>query len=445
MRDAVALAIEALSWMEFEGLSERAAFARASKQLQVTETSELKTAQLQIMETLRRRNFIDYIVENAAGSPPDIDSLQHGVRSFLRLFCYWARFHGADEDQLVRIIQAARSVLGWKTLHPIEPLFGGILALDLTEATNKLTSDEILALKLFHPTWFVSACRLLLGRSTALKLMRRNLDRAPSYIRVNTLRGSEEACLREVERARIKVEPVEGLPFTLKVLSSKRPIVQTDAYRHGIIVLQDKASILASLVAAPRPGNSVFDVCAAPGAKTTHLAQLMENKGTIYSIDKSGARMSLWKREIDRLGVKIAHPLLADASMTLPAKVDADVVILDPPCSNTGTFWKSPNAKWVMTPERVRQLAATQRVMLQNASRLVRENGTLVYGTCSILAEENECVVSRFLRVNPDFKAVDSSPRIGLPGSQGLDLSQRLFPHIHDCNGHFLSKMMRVG
>lgn len=444
MRNAVALAVEAMSWMEHEGLSERAAFARASKQLRVTEPNQLRTAQLLIFETTRRRNFIDYLIQSALGEQFDPGSFQHGVTSFMRVFCYWAKFHGASDDDLIRILHAARSVLGWKTLQPIEYLLGRILALDLPEATARVSADEALALNVFHPTWFVSASTTLLGRSAALKLMRRNVDRPPLYIRLNTLRGSEETCLREIDRAGIEVKPVEHLPLTFKVLSSRRPIVRTEAHRHGRIAVQDKASILASVVAEPKPGDMAIDVCAAPGAKTTHLAQLMQNEGTIYSIDRSSHRMSFWRREISRLGVGIAHPLLADASKPLPINVEADVVILDPPCSNTGTFWKSPAAKWAVTPERVRQLAANQRAMLENAACLVREGGTLVYSTCSILAEENERVVNGFLRVNPDFKAVQPSPRIGLPGLYGSERSQRLYPHIHDCNGHFLSKMKRV-
>jgi 16S rRNA (cytosine967-C5)-methyltransferase len=444
VQDALALAIEALSWMEHEGLSERAAFARAMRQLRVTQPDQLRTAQLLILETSRRRNFIDYLIQKAFGARFDPNSLQHGITSFMRIFCYWAKFHGASDNDLVRILHAARSVLGWKTMYPSEYLFGRILASDLREATAGLSADEALALDLFHPAWFADACTGLLGRSAALKLMRRNLRAASSYIRLSTLRGSEEACLREIERAGIKVEPVDKLPLTFKVLSSNRPIVRTEPYRDGRIVVQDKGSILASVVAAPKPGEIALDICAAPGAKSTHLAQLMQNKGVIYSIEKSPDRMSFWRKEVSRLGVEIAHPLLADARKPLPINVEADVVVLDPPCSNTGTFWKSPAAKWVVTPQRVRQLAETQWAMLENAARFVREGGTLVYSTCTVLAEEDEQIVNRFLRVNPDFKAVDSSPRLGLPGIYGLEKSQRLYPHVHDCNGHFLSKMKRV-
>jgi 16S rRNA (cytosine967-C5)-methyltransferase len=444
VQDAVALAIESLSWMEHEGLSERTAFARTSKQLGVTKSHQLRIAQLLILETTRRRNLIDYLIMKASDGKLDLASLQHGIASLLRLFCYWTRLHGADDQDVVRFLHAARSALGWRTLQPIEPIFGRILALEIPEEMRKLPYDQAAALSLFHPAWFVSASTSLLGRPAALELMQRNAYRASSYVRINTLLANEAAVLREIEETGTELEPVQNLALTFKVLSLKRPITQTDAYRQGRIVIQDKASVLAGAIAAPSPGDSVLDVCAAPGAKTAHLAELMENKGTIYSIDKSSARMSFWKRETARLGVKIAHPLLADAGKSLPLSAQVDVVLLDPPCSNTGTFWKSPVEKWRTTPERIHVLSRAQRVMLENASRFVHEGGILVYSTCSILAEENEHVINSFLAANPDFKVVDSTPRIGLPGLYGSDMSQRLYPHTHDCNGHFLSKMKRT-
>ena len=444
VRDAVALAIETLSWMELEELSERTAFARASRQLGITDTNQLRTAQMLVLETTRRRNLIDYVVRKALGEQSDLDSIQHGIASFLRLFCYWTKFHGADERDVARFLGAARSALGWRVLEPTEIVLGRILAFEIVEETKKLPCDEAFALNMFHPAWFVTTATYLLGRRSALKLMERNARRASSYIRINTLLGDEEACLRDIAEEGIDAEPVQNLPLALKVLSSKRPVVQTKPYRLGRIAIQDKASILASVLASPKPGDLVLDVCAAPGAKTAHLAQLMENKGTICSIDKSPTRMSFWRREVSRLGVRIAHPMLADARRPSPTNMKFDVVLLDPPCSNTGTFWKSPAEKWSITPERVHALARTQRAMLENASQSVRSGGTLVYSTCSILAEENELVINSFLTVNPDFKVVDSSPRIGLSGLCSLEKSQRLYPHIHDCNGHFLCKLERT-
>ncbi len=441
-RPAVAVAIEALSWIEYEGLSERAAFARAAKQLQVSESDQLRAAQSLILETERRRNFIDFLIRQAMQDRFDFQSLQHGVKSLLRLFCYSAKFRreGARDD--LRILEEGRSVLGWEVLHPIEPVFGRILALDPAEA-SRLPYDEGLALQLFHPRWFLSACTFMLGRSTTLQLAHSNMRQASSYIRINTLRGSEAEWLREIEKSGIITEPVQGVPLAYKVLS-RRPIVRTRPYAQGGIAVQDKASILAGVVADPAPGDQVLDVCAAPGGKTAHLAQLMQNKGTICSVDRSSSRLSFWKNEMSRLGVQIAHPIVADATKSIPAAAVSDVVIVDPPCSNTGTFWKSPAAKWTTDPARIHQATKTQLSILENASRLVRVGGALVYSTCTIMAVEDEHVIQRFLRLNPDFQLVETSPRFGLPGLYGLDASQRFYTHIHDCNGHFICKMTRI-
>ncbi len=431
--------------MEHEHLSERTAFARTSRQLGVADPSRLRIAQMLVLETTRRRNLIDHLISDAAGGQLDLNSLQHGPASFLRVFCYWAKLHRASDRDVVRMVHAARSVLGWRDLHRTELILGRILALDLRETAAGLPPGEAPALSLCHPAWFVSACELMLGRRGALRLMRRNLEEASSYIRINTLRASEDACLHALSKAGIEVRPVEDLPLAFKILSSRRAIVRTEPYRKGMVAIQDKASILAGAVACPEQGDLVVDVCAAPGAKTTHLAQLMKNRGSIYAIDSSVSRMSFWSKEISRLGVEIAQPLLGDATKPLPVRVEADVVVLDPPCSNTGTFWKSPAAKWMVDPARVSQLANIQLAMLENVSRLVREGGTLVYSTCSVLAEENEQVVDRFIRANPDFRVADPHPRIGSPGLYGSNKSQRLYPHTHDCNGHFLSRIIRVG
>lgn len=442
-RAAVAVAIEAMSWIEYEGLSERAAFARAAKQLRVSERDQLRAAQSLILETERRRNFVDFLIQRGLRRQIDFDSLRHGVKSLLRLFCYVAKFQQRGANDHLRILEEGRSVLHWKTLHPVETAFGQILACDPLEA-SELIYDEALALRLFHPRWFVSACTSMLGRQMALQLMRRNLHQASSYLRINTLRGSEERWLRQVESAGIELDKVEGLPLTYRVLSSRRPIVRSRPYREGGIAIQDKASILAGLVASPKPGDRVFDICAAPGAKTSHLAQQMRNNGIIYSVDRSASRLSFWKDEMSRLGVQIANPIVADAAKSIPASTEGDVVVLDPPCSNTGTFWKSPGAKWTIDRGRIHQIATTQSAMLENASKLVRVGGTLLYSTCTILDEENEYVITRFLRLNPDFQLVRANPSIGFPGLYGLDASQRLYPHTHECNGHFICRMMRI-
>jgi 16S rRNA C967 or C1407 C5-methylase (RsmB/RsmF family) len=187
----------------------------------------------------------------------------------------------------------------------------------------------------------------------------------------------------------------------------------------------------------------VLDLCAAPGAKTTYLAQLMENRGTLISADYSKRRIQVWKRETERMGASIAQPVVADARKSLPLNVSADLVILDPPCTSTGTFGKTPGAKWRLTKRSMLGMAKIQAEMMEQCAEYVKDGGFLVYSTCSITVEENEMVIEGFLRLHPEFQLVEAKPRIGLPGLRGLTMCQRLYPHIHECNGFFVAKLKK--
>jgi 16S rRNA (cytosine967-C5)-methyltransferase len=187
----------------------------------------------------------------------------------------------------------------------------------------------------------------------------------------------------------------------------------------------------------------VFDICAAPGAKTTFLAQLMQNQGTIYSLDFSAKRMKTWKKETARMGTKIAEPLVADVCVSVPLLGEADLVILDPPCTSTGVFAKQPSSKWRLSPLSIQNMSELQQQMINNCAEKVAKGGFLAYSTCSITIEENEGIIERFLKEHPEFTLIDVEPKIGMPGLNGLTKCQRLYPHIHHCNGFFIAKLQK--
>jgi 16S rRNA (cytosine967-C5)-methyltransferase len=274
-------------------------------------------------------------------------------------------------------------------------------------------------------------------------MLESDMQQPPTYIRLNTLKGDENETLQKLAEEGITVEKVEQLKHAYKLISAKQPLTQTTSFRQGSFYIQDKASCFAAEAANPKPKMTILDVCAAPGAKTTYLAQLMQNQGTISSIDFSKRRMNVWKNETARMGVDIAEPMLADARQPLPFTLEADVVILDPPCTSTGTFRKLPSAKWRLTPRSIDKMAQIQRQMLNNLTENVKQGGTLVYSTCSITVEENEMLIEQFLKWHPDFSLADITPKIGLPGLRGLDQCRRLYPHVHECNGFFIAKLAK--
>jgi 16S rRNA (cytosine967-C5)-methyltransferase len=144
------------------------------------------------------------------------------------------------------------------------------------------------------------------------------------------------------------------------------------------------------------------------------------------------------------MGTKIAEPVVADMRVSLPLLEQADLVILDPPCTSTGVFAKQPSAKWRLSPNSIANMAQIQWQMICNCVDKVKSGGTLTYSTCSVTLEENEGIIERFLKEHPEFSLVEIEPKIGMPGLRGLTACQRLYPHIHHCNGFFIAKLKKA-
>lgn len=428
--------------MELRGLSERLALAKASRQLGIADVNVLGLAHRMVCETVRRRNFIDHII-NSVLAPRSIQEFRLGVRAFLRLYVHETLFEKAKFEEAVEMVRIGRAVLGWRELHELEKAFGELYSSRPNQALRGLCDEERVSLLTYNPRWFVKYCFKLLGRSQAIRFLESTTKATPTYVRINTLKGSEKAVLREIEKDGVHVEKVEAFQHTYLVSSTKQPLTRTPSFRKGLFYIQDKASCLATEVASPEPEDTVLDVCAAPGAKTTYLAQLMKNTGAIYSIDYSERRMKVWMRETQRMGVKIARPIIADACSPLPLKVKADLVVLDPPCTSTGAFARTPSAKWRLTKRSVWRMADIQWQMLNQCAEHVEDGGFLVYSTCSVCLEENELLIERFLKWHPEFTLVKAKPRVGSPGLRGLTGCQRLYPHIHNCNGFFVAKLLK--
>jgi 16S rRNA (cytosine967-C5)-methyltransferase len=446
LKDAWTVAIETLSWIELQKLSERLALARTVKQLGVRNPNAVRYAYGLVVETVRRKNLIDKFV-NSVLKPEEISEFNMGVQAFLRLYVYQTRVakHWAEFDlkEAEHIAKLGRAILGWRTLREVEPFLGFLLTRQLEPILEAADDEERIGLQTFHPTWFVKYCFNLLGRSEATAFLEGNMKPPPASVRVNTLKASEEKILEKLAAEGVKLEKIEHLKHAYKVLGAKQPLRDTASFQEGLFFVQDKASCFAAEVADPKPEMTVLDVCAAPGAKTTYLAQLMQNRGSICSLDYSVRRMQAWRNEIARMGVKIAEPVIADACASLPFVVEADVAVLDPPCTSTGVFAKQPSAKWRLTPRSIDKMTEIQWQMINNCAERVKAGGVLTYSTCSITVEENEMIIERFLKLHPEFALTEITPKLGLPGLRGLDKCQRLYPHLHESNGFFIAKLLK--
>jgi len=417
------------------------------KQLGIKDPSAIRFAYGLVVETERRKNLIDKFI-NQVVAPKTITEYDMGIQAFLRLYVFQTRvvkhWEKLSTKEAESIAGMGRAILGWETMQEIEPFLGFLLTKKLSSITDGVDEAEKISLQTFHPTWFVEYCIKTFGKEEATAFLNGSMTPPPTYIRINTLTAAEEATVQKLSQEGVELEKVASLNYTYKVVSSKKPLNALSSYAEGTFYVQDKASCFATQAADPQPGSRVFDVCAAPGAKTTFLAQLMQNQGTITSLDFSAKRMKTWKKETRRMGSKIAEPIVVDACVSVPLMGEADLVILDPPCTSTGVFAKQPSSKWRLSPSSIQNMSDLQRQMINNCAEKVAKGGILAYSTCSITIEENEGIIEAFLKEHPEFTLIDVEPKIGMPGLNGLTQCQRLYPHIHHCNGFFIAKMQKT-
>jgi 16S rRNA (cytosine967-C5)-methyltransferase len=435
---ALALAIEALSWIELRGMRGVAALASASRQLSASRRDRAAARTL-VRETMLRRNLIDAIVARALPRE-DADEYSLGVQSFLRLFAYQTRFRDADPERLAKL---GRRILGWQEIAPVEKALARLLTVTQGEIVATSTDDATrLALRTGHPRWFVDYCIRLVGRKPALSLLRGNNATPPTFLRVNPLKGDVEELRTTLTESGIRVEPVEGFPGLYRV-GHPRPgrLTALDGYAGGWFSPARKLTAIIANTAAPSPGSTVLEVNAGTRPLAPELAQRMGNKGTLVTLCPSTHRVEEVRREVQRLGVTSVHLQTIPSGDPLHAQGDADLVLVHPRCSETGAFWRAPSIRWRVDEHTVQRAAADAERLLHRCVAQVGPNGRLVYWTRSVTLEENERVIERFLQRHPAFTLRRMRPEVGLPGFRGQDASQRVYPHTHETDGAFIATM----
>ena len=307
-----------------------------------------------------------------------------------------------------------------------------------------------------HPPWMVRRWLDRLGQEATLALLAANNRPAATSIRVNQLRVSPAELQHELEALGATVSPSALLPEGL-VLASHPPIRSMKAFSQGRFQVQDESSMLAARVVNPRPGWLVIDACAAPGGKTTHLAELMGDRGQVVAIDLSSTRLRLVKEAADRLGLRCIRTVHGDArEIARLVPEPADAILVDAPCSGLGTLRRRSDLRWTRHIEDLAPLAELQCSLLVAAADRVKPGGVLVYSTCSTEPEENEGVVNALLERTTGFRR--ESPLAVLPDETRLELIARrrtrearseiyldLWPHVDGVDGFFLARLRKEG
>ncbi|RXZ33186.1 RsmB/NOP family class I SAM-dependent RNA methyltransferase [Oxalobacteraceae bacterium CAVE-383] len=296
------------------------------------------------------------------------------------------------------------------------------------------------------PKWLFDKLVARDGEVQALALAEGMNQPAPLDLRVNSLKATREEVAAELAAAPILCEPTPYAPLGLRVI--KKPSLQNlPLFKSGAIEVQDEGSQLLSQIVGAKRGEMVVDFCAGAGGKTLAIGALMRNTGRLYAFDISDKRLAKLKPRMARSGLSNVHPVLIahenDAKVKrLAGKVDR--VLVDAPCSGLGTLRRNPDVKWRQTPASVLEMNSKQISILSSAARLVKAGGRLVYGTCSILDEENEAIVAQFLAANEDFTLV---PMKDVLAEQKIALDMqdylKLLPQIHHTDGFFAAVMER--
>jgi 16S rRNA (cytosine967-C5)-methyltransferase len=298
------------------------------------------------------------------------------------------------------------------------------------------------------PDWVLERLRKRYADSEILALARSLQHPAPLDLRVNTLKAPREAVLERLEAdgtpaAATRYSPI-GVRVKEKVALNKHPM-----FLDGAVEVQDEGSQILGLLVEPRRSDMVVDFCAGAGGKTLQLGAAMGSHGRLYAYDVSDKRLANLTPRLRRSGLSNVHPQRIDGEndtkvKRLRGKVDR--VLVDAPCTGLGTLRRNPDLKSRQTEAGLAELNAKQWAILEAAAALVKPGGRLVYGTCSLLEEENEAIVERFLAAHPDFAIVPCSEVLAHQGLEipGCERYLRLLPHVHDTDGFFAAVMQRA-
>jgi 16S rRNA (cytosine967-C5)-methyltransferase len=298
-----------------------------------------------------------------------------------------------------------------------------------------------------HPKWMVARWIKGFGRDEARELCAANNKTPPLNLRTNTLRISREELFHHLRRRDPEVEKTSFSPEGLTLKRANSFLWEDTSYHKGWFQVQDEASQLISHLLSPREGEAILDTCAAPGGKSTHIAQLIRDQGKIWAVELNPARLKLLEENCRRLGLNSIKPVLGDITQPLTPLEGKKFhrILVDPPCSGLGVLRRNPEGKWRLREEEIAPLAETQGRILEAASRYLLPGGVLVYSTCTITPEENTEILEGFLRAHRDFSL---EPLPGLLPESCADLVDekgfyRTYPHRHSLDGFFAARLKK--
>lgn len=305
-----------------------------------------------------------------------------------------------------------------------------------------------LAIEKSHPAWLLKRWIDRFGFNATAELCDAINSIPPISLRTNTLKTTRRELMQSLEAHVEQMDPTAYAPEGISFNNPKKPIVQLDIFKKGLFQVQDEAAQLVALLLDPRPGEVILDACAGLGGKTGHIAQQMNNHGTLIALDNDAEKLSRLETQMDRLGITIASTSHHDLDDS-PEKQDFgnfDRILLDAPCTGLGVLRRNPDIKWHASKKNLKRFGQRQVKFLENLAPLVKVSGILVYAVCSVEPEENEAVINTFLRQNPGYTLDQDLGKLPREFCSRFEKNTAIktYPYFKNMDGFFMARLKRM-
>ncbi len=392
-------------------------------------------------EILRIMNVVDLYIKMSSSSF-SLKKINPKMRSLLRLATFLLKVEKKPIEYVNEILEPYYQQIESLQLNTILESIQAITENLLYE--NKFDLASRFSIKYYTPTWIIRKYLSRWNEKFTKELLVSFLQNLPMYVRVNTLKADFKQIISVFEDRNISYELINEIQNLIKIVYSETPIPRLPEFDEGKFVIQQKASALVSHVLDPKPGEKILDMCASPGGKTSHIAALLGSGENIEAIDINEDRIKILAKRLELLGVKSTKIIKSD-SRTLYKKTQTkfDKILLDPPCSSSGTYSSRPEMKWRLKQRDLRWYTKLQSDLLNSASKLIESEGCIVYSTCSLFQEENHDIISSFLKENTNFSLTEANPILGLSSELLDNKAQELYPHLHETEGFFIAKIKK--
>ena len=389
---------------------------------------------------MRRR--LDYVLELFLAEK--LEGLTPWIRNILRMGIYQIDFmekvpESAAVDESVKLAKK----YGHKgTVALVNAVLRSYLRDKSKVVFPSWEEDKVENIALFYsfPSWMVERWLEIFGEEKTLKLCDSFNQRPRLSLRVNSLKIEPKDLEEKFNQEKIKFKPGRFLK-NFYTIESKMDLYHFSPLQEGWIYFQDESAGFPVVLLDPQPGEGILDLCAAPGGKATFIAEKMKDRGTVIAVDISSKKLETIKENCERLGIESVKVCCADARNFLSQPVDR--ILLDAPCSALGTLGRNSDARWRKQKEDIPRLQKLQLEILSHAAKLLKSGGILVYSTCTIMPEENEQVIYRFLEKRKDFKQADGHLFVdsNVVGEKGF---VRTLPQVHKTDGSFACRLEKT-